>query len=98
MHQMKMKKCEFIKNKVVQRLVTMNVDKERLIAHTDVIQFNLEGEDNVNVWRVRNQTHPNVINPNFPFTKYASSTCEGIAWAFMQAPNCYFFGMHQPYQ
>lgn len=76
----------------------MNVDKERLIAHTNVIQFILEGEDNVNVWRVRDQTHPNVIyNPNFPSTEYASSTCESIAWAFVQAPNCYSFSMHQPY-
>jgi hypothetical protein len=76
----------------------MSVDKERLIAHINVIQFILEGEDDVNVWRVRDQTHPDVIyNLNFPFTKYASSTCEGIAWAFVQAPNCYSFGMHQPY-
>lgn len=88
-----MKKCEFIKNKVVQWLVTMNVDKERLIAHTNVVQFILEGEDDVNVWRVKDQTHPNVIyNPNFTFTEYASSTCEGIARAFVQAPNCFYYG------
>jgi hypothetical protein len=54
--------------------VATSVDKERLIAHIDVIQFILEGEDDVSVWRVNNQTHPNVIyNPNFPFTEYASS-------------------------
>jgi hypothetical protein len=54
--------------------MTTSVDKERLITHIDVIQFILEGEDNVSVWKVKNQTHPNVIcNPNFPFIEYAAS-------------------------
>jgi len=79
MHQTKMKKCEFTKNKVIQRLVTSNVYKTRLITHTDVIQPTLESEDNVNVWNVRSQTHLNVIYIlNFPFIEYASCTCKRV--------------------
>ncbi len=79
MHQAKMKKCEFIKNKAIQLLVATNVYKTRLIAHIDVIQPTLESEDNVNHWNVRSQTHLNVIyNQNFPFIEYASYTYE---WA-----------------
>ncbi len=79
MHQAKMKKCEFVKNNVVQWLVAANVYKARLITHIDVIQPTLESEDNVNDWNVKSQTHLNVIyNLNFPFIEYASCTYEWV--------------------
>ncbi len=79
MHQVDMKKREFINNKVIQQVVVASVDKAKLITHINVIQLTLEGEDSVNAWKVRNQTHLNVIyNLHFPFIEYASFTCE---WA-----------------
>jgi len=44
MHQAKMKKCEFIKNKVIWWLVATNVYEARLIAH--IMSFNL-------LWKVK---------------------------------------------
>jgi hypothetical protein len=54
MHQADMKKREFINNKVIQWVVVASVDKAKLITHINVIQLTLEGEDNVNAWKVRN--------------------------------------------
>ncbi len=55
------------------------MDKTKLITHINVIQFTLEGEDNVNAWKVKNQTHIHVIyNLNYIFIEYASFTCK---WA-----------------
>jgi len=51
----------------------------KLITHINVTQFTLEGEDNVNAWKVKNQTHIHVIyNLNYIFIEYASFTCK---WA-----------------
>ncbi len=83
MHQTNMKKCDFINNKVVQRILVASVHKAKLITHINVIQLTLEGENNVNAWKVRNQTHLNVIyNLNSPFIdmhpSHASGHCVGI--------------------
>jgi len=50
MHQAKMKKQSFIKNKIMARLVVANVDKVNRIPHTDVISPIFEGDDGDNVW------------------------------------------------
>jgi hypothetical protein len=36
MHTIKMKKCEFIRNKVVECIVKTNIEKATLIPHTNV--------------------------------------------------------------
>jgi hypothetical protein len=36
MHIVEMKKCKFIRNKVVERIVKSNVEKATLIPHTNV--------------------------------------------------------------
>ncbi len=57
MHQAKMKKQGFIKNKVMIWLVVASVDKNSQIPHTDVISLTFEEEDGDNVWQVWNQHH-----------------------------------------
>jgi len=61
MHQTKMKRQGFKKNKVVAWLVATNVEKTLLIPHTNVIHRTLVGEDNVSAWMLQSQHHPNVI-------------------------------------
>jgi hypothetical protein len=60
MHTAKMKKHKFIKNKVVERIVKMSVEKATLIPHTNVTH----GIDDLNktshAWIVRSQQHPNM--------------------------------------
>jgi hypothetical protein len=76
MHTLEMKKKGFIKNKVVEAIITRNVEKADLIPLTHVYQPTLESDG---VWGVRNQRLPNVIYVvKFPFTKIFCCTCE---WA-----------------
>jgi len=79
MHEPKMKRQGFIKNKVMARLVMANVNKDSWIPHIDVISPTFEGDDSDDVWWVQNQHHPRITYKiHAPFTKYSSCTCE---WA-----------------
>jgi hypothetical protein len=79
MHTTEMKKCGFIKNKVMERIVKMSVEKATLILPTNVTH----GIDDLNEighgWMVQSQQHPNMTyKVPLLFTKYACCTCE---WA-----------------
>jgi hypothetical protein len=77
MHQAKMKKQGFIKNKVMAQHVVASVDKVSWISHTNVISPTFEGDDGDDVWQVRSQHHPNVTyKMHALFIEYASCTCE----------------------
>jgi hypothetical protein len=60
MHTAEMKKCEFIRNKVVECIVKTSVEMATLIPHTNVTH----GIDDLNeighAWMVRNQQHSNM--------------------------------------
>jgi hypothetical protein len=53
MHQAKMKRQGFIKNKVMVQLALANVDKANWISHIDVIPPTFEGDDGDDVWWVQ---------------------------------------------
>ncbi len=77
MHMTEMKKHEFIKNKVVEHIVKVNVEKATLMSHTNVTH----GIDDLNItghaWMVQNQQHPNMTyKVPLLFTKYVCCTCE----------------------
>ncbi len=79
MHTTEMKKRRFIKNKVVERIVKMSVEKATLIPHTNVTH----GIDNLNkighAWMVQSQQHSNMTyKVSLPFTKYVYCTCEWV--------------------
>ncbi len=74
-----MKKCMFIKNKVVECIVKMSVEKATLIPHTNVTHGIDDSNKTGHAWMVRNQQHLNMTyKVPLPFTKYVSCTCE---WA-----------------
>jgi hypothetical protein len=74
-----MKKCKFIKNKVVERIVKTNIEKATLIPHTNVTHGIDDSNKIGHGWMVRNQQHPNMTYyVPLPFTKYVCCTCE---WA-----------------
>jgi hypothetical protein len=50
MHQAKMKKQGFIKNKVMAQLVVASANKVNRIPHIDVISPTFEGDDGDDVW------------------------------------------------
>jgi len=76
MHTLEMKKRGFIKNKVMEAIVTQNVEKAALIPLTHVYQPTLKSDG---AWGVQNQSLPNIIYVvKFPFTEISSCTCE---WA-----------------
>jgi hypothetical protein len=76
MHTLEMKKKGFIKNKVMEAIITQSVEKVALIPFTHVYQPTL---DNDGGWGVWSQRLPNVIYAvKFPFTKIFCCTCE---WA-----------------
>ncbi len=71
MHITKMKKCGFIKNKVVEHIMKMNIEKTTLIARTNVTH----GIDDLNeinhAWMVQSQQHLNMTyKVPLLFTKY----------------------------
>jgi hypothetical protein len=76
MHTFEMKKREFIKNKVVEHIVRMNVQRTKLIPLTHVSQPSFETNG---YWIIRNQFLVNVeYKIKYLFTKYLGCTCE---WA-----------------
>jgi hypothetical protein len=76
MHTLEMKKKGFIKNKVVEAIITQSVENATLIQFTHVYQPTLESDE---AWGVRNQHLPNVIyRVKFPFTEIFCCTYE---WA-----------------
>ncbi len=79
MHMTKMKKCGFIKNKVVEQIVKANVEKATLIYHTHVTHGIDDSNESSYVWMVQSQQHLNMTNKvPFPFTKYVCCTCEWV--------------------
>jgi len=79
MHQTKMKRQGFIKNKVMVWLVVANVEKVSLIPYINVFPPTFEGDDGDDLWWVRSQQHFCVTYKiHAPFTEYVNGTCE---WA-----------------
>jgi hypothetical protein len=52
MHTTEMKKCRFIKNKVVERIVKMSVEKATLIPHTNVTHGINDSNETSHAWMV----------------------------------------------
>jgi hypothetical protein len=75
MHIAEMKKHGFIKNKVVQHIVKISVEKATLIPHINVTHGIDDSNEIGHAWMVRSQQHPNMT---YLFTKYVCCTCE---WA-----------------
>jgi len=76
MHTLEMKKKGFIKNKVMEAIITRSVEKATLIPLTHVYQPTLESHG---AWGVQSQRLPNVIYMvQFPFIEIFCCTCE---WA-----------------
>jgi len=76
MHTLEMKKRGFIKNKVMEAIITQSVEKATLIPLSHVYQPTLRSDG---AWAIRSQRLPNVIyTVKFPFTKMFCCTCE---WA-----------------
>jgi hypothetical protein len=66
----------FIKNKVMEAIITQSVEKGALIPLTNVYQPTLESDG---AWGVWNQRLPNIIYVvKFPFIEIFCCTCE---WA-----------------
>jgi hypothetical protein len=76
MHTLEMKKKGFIKNKVMEAIITRSVEKVAFIPLTHVYQPTLESD---RAWGVQSQHLPNVIYVmKFPFIEIFCCTCE---WA-----------------
>ncbi len=76
MHTLEMKKQGFIKNKVMEAIITWSVEKATFIPFTHVYQRTFKSDG---AWGIRNQRLPNVIHSvKFPFTEIFWGTCE---WA-----------------
>jgi len=77
MHTIEMKKHEFIRNKVVKRIMKMSVEKATLIPHTNITHGINDSNKIGHAWMIRSQQHLNMTyKVPFPFTKYACCTCE----------------------
>ncbi len=77
MHTIEMKKCKFIRNKVVERIVKMSIEKATLIPHTNVTHGIDDSNKTSHAWMVQSQQHPNMTyKVPLPFTKYVYYTCE----------------------
>jgi hypothetical protein len=69
-------KKSFIKNKVMEAIITQNVEKVAFIPLTHVYQPTFESDE---TWGIQSQRLPNVIYvTKFPFTEIFCCTCE---WA-----------------
>jgi hypothetical protein len=78
MHTTEMKKRGFIRNKVVECIVKMNVEKATLIPHTNVTHGIDDLNETGHAWMVRNQ-HLNITyKVLLPFTKYVCCTCGNL--------------------
>jgi hypothetical protein len=92
MHTLKMKKKGFIKNKVMEAIITRSVEKETFIPFTHVYQPTLETNG---TWGVRSQHLPKVIYVvKFPFIEifvahvngHCKETCVNTKlWSFSHA-------------
>jgi hypothetical protein len=60
MHIAKMKKRGFIRNKVVECIVKMSVEKATLILHTNVTHGIDDSNKTSHAWMVQNQQHLNM--------------------------------------
>ncbi len=77
-----MKKCGFIKNKVVEHIMKANVEKATLISHINVTHGIDDSNEIGHAWMVRSQQHSNMTyKVPLPFTRYACCTCE---WKFVE--------------
>jgi len=77
MHTAEMKKREFIRNKVVECIVQMSVEKATLILHTNVMHGIDDSNKTGHAWMVRSQQHLNMTyQVPLPFTKYVCCTYE----------------------
>jgi hypothetical protein len=74
MHTLKMKKKGFIKNKVVEAIVTQNVEKIALIPPTHVYQPTLESDG---AWGVWSQRLPNVTFAMKYLVAHVNGRCKG---------------------
>jgi len=82
MHTVEMKKRLFIRNKVVERIVKMSIEKATLIPHTNVTHGIDDLNETGHAWMVQNQQHSNMTyKVPFSFTKYVCCTCE---WALCE--------------
>ncbi len=76
MHTLEMKKKGFIKNKVMEAIITRSVEKTTFIPFTHVYQPTFESDG---AWGIWSQCLPNVTYVvKFPFTEIFCCTCE---WA-----------------
>jgi hypothetical protein len=76
MHTLEMKKKGFIKNKVVEAIVTQNVESASFIPLTHVYKSILESDG---AWDIQSQHLPNIIYVvKFPFIKISFCTCEWV--------------------
>jgi hypothetical protein len=79
MHMVEMKKCEFIKNKVVEHIVKASFEKATLIPHINVTHGIDDSNEIDHAWMVRNEQHLNMMHKvTLPFTKYVYCTCEWV--------------------
>jgi hypothetical protein len=77
MHMAKMKKHRFIKNKVMEHIVKMNIKKSMLILHTHVTHGIDDSNETSRAWMVWSQHHPNMTyKVPFPVTRYVCCTYE----------------------
>ncbi len=81
MHTLEMKKNGFIKNKVMEAIITRRMEKVTLIPFTHVYQPTLESDG---AWGVWSQRLPNVIyTMKFPFIEIFCCMCEWALWRNM---------------
>jgi hypothetical protein len=74
-----MNKRRFIKNKVVEHIMKVNIEKATLIPHTHVTNGIDDSNETGHAWMVRSQQHPNMTyKVPLPFTKYVCCTCEWV--------------------
>jgi hypothetical protein len=79
MHTAEMKKCGFIKNKVVEHIVKASIEKATLIPHTNVTHGIDDSNELRQAWMIQNQQHLNMTyKVPLLFTKYAYCTCEWV--------------------
>jgi hypothetical protein len=74
MHTLEMKKKGFIKNKVMEAIITRNVEKPALIPLTHVYQPTFESDGAWGVWSQR--LHNVIYAVKFPFIEIFCCTCE----------------------
>jgi hypothetical protein len=65
------------KNKVMECIIKVSIEKVPLIPPIYVFQPTYEGDEDGGIWMAKSQQHSNVIYKfQSPFIKYAFCTCE----------------------